>query len=536
MAQSLDRVDLTATLNTPRRGKLLAGCAAWVLAALACWALWPATAELWARRWLAGSDIRWPQQTYLAIVGLKDASTLLVPRGELSLLEIDTRPKFVGAEGDWQLPGRGAPLVVESQAPPASQTPEQVAINYKLSDGTRKRGSAVQYGDTMFRYELAPLADTAQLRITGGDDWLGPITLEPVDRPAITSLEILAKRAGSDDVETQTVGAGSEFLYLKETQLELRLVADQPLESAEVLDKSVPLTGWQRVGERGYVLRWTMQEPLALEFRLVGRRGQLTSKPYFLAIGLLKDREPRVTIRSSGVGRRITPVARIPLALHATDDFGVTALGLEFERTQLSEGKPVVTIDKVDLSSELPPAEAGPARIDVELDHELALKDRGLSPGNLIKLRGAASDNCALGTQAGISRWLSFQIVSADELFYELLTRQREQRAKFARSVESAKQQSTALAGLAKREDAIAIVRAESVIDRQVAQVATQLDASWQEMTLNDLGNPQARDLLQNSIIAPLRALHAEQLARLRAPWTNWPGRIPSPRSGGPRP
>ncbi len=47
--------------------------------------------------------------------------------------------------------------------------------------------------------------------------------------------------------------------------------------------------------------------------------------------------------------------------------------------------------------------------------------------------------------------------------------------------------------------------------------MANQLDASLQEMTLNDLGNPQAREMLQSAIIAPMRKLHADLLTRLRA-------------------
>ena len=140
-----------------------------------------------------------------------------------------------------------------------------------------------------------------------------------------------------------------------------------------------------------------------------------------------------------------------------------------------------------------------------------------LAPGNLLKMRALATDNCALGTQSGSSRWLSFQIVSADELFYEILMRQREQRAKFNAAFESAKAQNVALAGLSKQDEAIAVARAENVISRQVWQVANQLDVSLQEMTLNDLGNPQAREMLQSGIITPMRALHSELLTNLRA-------------------
>src|SRR5262245_48360433 len=59
-AQALERIDLRATLNAPRRRKLeavLIGAAA--LVAAFC-LLFPSVAALWAKRWLAGSTIRWP--------------------------------------------------------------------------------------------------------------------------------------------------------------------------------------------------------------------------------------------------------------------------------------------------------------------------------------------------------------------------------------------------------------------------------------------------------------------------------------------
>src|SRR5262249_18281048 len=128
-----------------------------------------------------------------------------------------------------------------------------------------------------------------------------------------------------------------------------------------------------------------------------------------------------------------------------------------------------------------------------------------------------ATDNCALGTQTGHSRWLAFQIVAPDELFYEILMRQREQRAKFAAAIDSAKAQSKSLVELAKVEDLPALSRAQQVINRQVWQVAGAIDATHTEMTLNDLGTPAARGTLQSTIITPLSKLHQDLLMRLRA-------------------
>jgi hypothetical protein len=514
---ALDKVDLSSTLNVPRRRKLLAACGVGILLAIAFCAAWPATAQLWARRWLAGSSLRWPQQTYLNLIGLDDDAKLLVPRGELSLLQINARPAFARSDGRWVLAGRDEPLVVEAPTAPKSQPPEQVSIAYTLSDGAKRRGNAAQFDEANFRYELPPLAEPVELHITGGDDWLGPITIEPIDRPTVDTIEITARRPGSGEPQTQQVGEGSaQLLFLPETSLQLRLVASQPLHSAEVLDKGLPVAGWQRVDERTYTLSWTTKESLALEFRLIGQRGGLGSKPYFLAIGLLKDREPRVTIRSTGVGRRVTPVARIPLTLRASDDFGVASLALDAERTALGDDKPQV--DSWRQEMEKPPAAAAETvlRPEIDWDYELELRARGLAPGNMVKLRGVAADACTLGAQTGNSRWLLFQIVSSDELFYEILMRQREQRAKFGAALDSAKAQSKLLGELTRPEDASAVARAEQVIARQVWQVANQLDATLQEMTLNDLGNAQARENLQSAIIVPLRTLHGDLLTRLR--------------------
>lgn len=517
-AQALDRRDLAGTLNVARRRKMLAACGFWIGLVLGFCLLWPEVANLWTRRWLAGSSARWPQDTYLNVVGLSERDTLLVPRGEMALIEIDAQPTFAeDSPGRWVLDGRGEPLVVDSPTAPQSIPPEQVSIHYTLADGSKRRGNAAQFDESHFRFELPPLAEPAVMGITGGDDWLGPIIVEPVDRPGVSRLEITAVRPGSSAAETVRVGEGtSQLLFLPQTQLKLLLVADQPLKSAEALDKGMPVSPWQRVDERTYTFSWTMKESLALEFRLLGRRGGLVSKPYFLAVGLLKDRQPRLTIRSSGVGRRVTPVARIPLSIRANDDFGLVSLALDWELTSIRDEKPHVEAKQLELEKLAPEDDAAELLAQFEYDNELELRESALAPGNSLKLRSVATDACALGTQTGHSRWLTFQIVSSDELFYEILMRQREQRVKFAAAIDSAKAQSKKLGQLAKPEELSGLARAQQVINRQVWQVANQLDGTLVEMTLNDLGNQQARDSLQSTIITPMRKLHEDLLNRLR--------------------
>ena len=58
--------------------------------------------------------------------------------------------------------------------------------------------------------------------------------------------------------------------------------------------------------------------------------------------------------------------------------------------------------------------------------------------------------------------------------------------------------------------------RQHQIATRQVSQIANRLDATLQEMTLNDLGSTQAREILASGIIAPMRELQRTPMANLR--------------------
>ena len=59
-------------------------------------------------------------------------------------------------------------------------------------------------------------------------------------------------------------------------------------------------------------------------------------------------------------------------------------------------------------------------------------------------------------------------------------------------------------------------MRKHQILSRRVLQIATRLDATLLEMTLNDLGNSKSNELLSQEIIAPIRELHAAEISDVR--------------------
>ncbi|MBL9124871.1 MAG: hypothetical protein JNG90_14640 [Planctomycetaceae bacterium] len=512
---AIEASDLTGLLDAERRKRFAQVLAAVAAVALACCLIAPANTRLWAQRWLLGSNVRWPQRTYLGLAGLDAQGRLLVPRGEPVIVEADAAPEFAAVAGGFTVQRRGSLLFVPGATPPQSRSPRQVSFDYREPNGTRRRGLFARIARGRFRYELPPVVEPIELAIAGGDDWLEPITVWPVDRPTLASLTLLAGNpAQPDSAPVRYEGAENPLLFLPRTPLELQLTSRVPLSAATLSAKSGVVPQLERVDATHYRAQWKLGEPLVLEIQLTGAEGGLASKPTYLSLGILKDREPRVTLRSSGVGKRVTPQATIPLNLRATDDFALAGLQLEVERTAPTEKAPPSEPEKISLA--LPPPDPAAPLMEFTTDDKLTLQPRAVTAGTMLRIRGSATDHCLDGPQSGSSRWLTFQVVTPEELFYEILMRQRAQRAKFAGSVAAAKQQQETLAVAVTPEQAPALIRTHQVVSRQVWEVGNRLEAALVEMQLNELGSAEALELLATKVVAPLRELHSDPLARQR--------------------
>ena len=244
----------------------------------------------------------------------------------------------------------------------------------------------------------------------------------------------------------------------------------------------------------------------------------LSSKPSFLSLGLLKDREPRLALRAVGVGSRVTPVATIPLTIGATDDIGLAALRLQIDRTVSVEEK-----DKIELKTKrttVPfPLPLDPSRpvLDHQVRHDVILQTDPPKVGAVLRFTAEAEDACARGAQTGRSGVLALQVVSPDELFYEILIRQRAERTKFLAVLETATKQTPVLESNPTADDFVHIMREQHAGSRQLDQIASRIADTLQEMKLNQVGSPKSHRLLQDGVIDPIRALTAGPMNQLRS-------------------
>jgi hypothetical protein len=517
--------------RTVRRGLILTAA---LLVPVAFTMIAPGAARLSLARWLRGSNERWPQGTYLSVTGVGDGDHLLAPRDEPFTLEVRADMPDLRPRGDrWLVPGRGEPF--EIRKPPESPVlPPSVRLRERTAEGTVLDVVMTSVSPGVYRHELPPSSGSSAFELVGGDDWLGPIRVERVDRPTLQSVKVRVRDPGGTPLagpsaqgEFRAVeDSGQSLIFLPDTEVELTLVGSEPIERTRLDVHPGAPPALDRVDPRTFAARWTLREATTLEIQLTSEGTGLDSKPTFLSLGLLKDREPRVTLRAQGIGGHVTPVATIPLTMAATDDLGLAGLRLQIERTSHAEGKAEPTVSKQTVPLPLP---AGARLVlDLQTRHDVDLQSAPPPIGTIIRLQAEAEDRCARGIQVGRSGVVHLQVVSVDELFYEILIRQRAERAKFLAALEAAEKQTPVLASTTSADDYLAVLRALHTGSRQLDQVAARIADTLQEMKLNQVGSPKSHRLLQDGVIDPIRELNSGPVTELR-------GVLQGLGGGGPR-
>jgi hypothetical protein len=440
-------------------------------------------------------------------------------RGSNEPFAIEVRadlPDVEQQDSGWLVPGRGEPLMIRRK-PDAPAVPESVRLRERADDGSIRDSVMTTTGPARFRHELPPSSASSSFELVGGDDWLGPIRVSRVDRPSLEAIKLRVRDPGSaGDAFRAVEDTRQHLIFLPDTEIELTLVGTEPIARTRVDVHPGQPPALTRVDSKTFVARLTLHEATTLEIGLTSEVTSLSSKPTFLSLGMLKDREPRVTLRAQGVGGHVTPVATIPLTLAATDDLGLAGLRLNVERTTHAEDKAEPVTTKQTFPIPLA-ADGGRAVLDHQARHDVDLQAAPPTIGTVLRFQAEADDRCARGVQVGRSGTLHMQVVSADELFYEILIRLRGERAKFVAALDAAEKVTPTLAGAPTSDAYTVATRSLHTRTRQLDQIVARIADSLQEMKLNQVGSPKSHRLLQDGIIDSIRALNAGPTNELRA-------------------
>lgn len=519
--------DWASLWNRGRTVKRGAGLLLALLVPLVFFVLAPQAARLSMARWLRGSTERWPQRTYLTVSGLGEQDHLIAPRDEPFIVEVRADlPDVEQRKGRWVVKGR-AELLAFSSKPRVPEIPGVVRLRERSAKGSVRDAVMVAASPAVFRYELPPSSSNSTFELSGGDDWLGPVTIERVDRPELAAIRLRVREPGTSGGGFRDVGESPQHpVFLPDTVVELTFVGTQPIAEARLTVHPGEPPKLTRTDPRTFTTQWTLREATTMEVQLTSRETALTSKPSFFSIGILKDREPRVTLRALGVGVHVTPVATIPLSLAATDDLGLSAVRLQLDRTTTAGEKAEPKTSRKTVAMPLA-TDGGRAVLDHQARQDVELQADPPVVGTILRFVGEAEDRCARGAQVGRSSAVQMQVVSPDELFYEILIRQRAERAKFVAILEAAEKRAPALVGTPSPDDYSTVMRSLYSGSRQLDLIAGRIADTLQEMKLNQVGSPKSHRLLQEGVIDPIRALNAGPVGELRTVLLSLTGTAP---------
>lgn len=498
-----DRIDFSDVLNSKRFGwnvgLLLLGIG--LSLALGAGVAMGGPLSIWFNRNILLGDARWPQDTYLEIVGAEDGIVTL-PRGE-----------------NWTQLVR----VVDD-----SQVPDTVFVDFFPSRG-RPSQSMKKLPSGDFEVVFTNVIEEFQFRARGGDAVTDPVQVRLVEPPAVKelSLEVTPPPYAGSTTESLPSGKGPYYV-LKGSRLAIAGKANKPLSKVELVierpaqgaDLSppvrVPLTLSTDDAFQGEVSAEQL-EPGKYLIELTDAGGLTSKRPTSFALALKTDRPPRfAAARLIGVSGMVVPQARVPYAAKVLDDFAVTKLSLGYRwRGESSDAGDTGASEPGTLAGILP----APA---VDVEDAFDVQKLNLQPGSSITLFLEATDNDNIsGPNVGKSPDFLLRVVTEEQLRTDLLRREKEQRQEFERLLKNQEDLIVDVAALAaaagdaadftdeQRLTLMQLQKRQNLVATNSAGVANVLDAITAEVINNRLeeagGKLESR--LREKIIAPMRKI-----------------------------
>lgn len=241
-----------------------------------------------------------------------------------------------------------------------------------------------------------------------------------VDDPATGRRKrVTATEYGPPPQRLDKLPAGPEA-GLAPGQVPLLDALKEPLERRELVGPKAGET-------QGRVLvgRFKVDRDLRFHYDLLSEEGYETGKkPVVFSVRAVADRPPTVSIPEPGRRKQVTPTAKVPLKIEASDDYGIRTLDLRFKPSSPGETSPK-PVQEVALQG----FQDGDKQ--VKLDYTIDMADLRLQPGDTLVYDVVAADhNIDEARQRKESRSYELAVVRPEDLeriLQDRLTRLKEE-------------------------------------------------------------------------------------------------------------
>jgi len=286
---------------------------------------------IWARRSLMLSEELWPRKTHLTAEGFARGSKVKVARG-----------------ADYT-------LIVGADARPGRVVPETVELRYTLPDRASTRDWMVRQGVAVpgedsyqqFTYTFKSVLDSLEVYARGGDDRIGPLLLEVVESPTISSMALTCKFPAYMRRAKRQIPVTGTVQVPRGTQLTLAARTNKPIVRVEIEElgqRDKPLRRHAIVPDASGGRRFTFSLPAliadqVLLFTLLDVDGIRNRDPIRLTLAAKADEPPQVNVQLVGIGTAITPSAALPVEGRLLDDYGIDRAWFAYEIDSSRKGQ-----------------------------------------------------------------------------------------------------------------------------------------------------------------------------------------------------
>ena len=340
-----------------------------------------------ARVFLPFGDARWPHQTVLEFVELK------------------------------QRLARGEPFTVRVKVV-SGRVPDSATATFEFQEG----GSALEPMRARGRREFVASLDTVlspfKVRVNAGSAVLGPVAVDVLPPPDVQELKLSVRYPDYTGRGTETLPDGvGHVKAVRGSRVQLAATFSKPVRSASIVFDDgnrlpLELDADRKAGQTEFPLT----KDGSYWLKLVDDDG-LTNRDFSrFELRALEDKPPEVFVDKPQGAVYVTPQAQLPIRVTVKDDFGVKRVWLAYWKGEQQPQAP----GEVELAAPEQPAK----RIDVQYGWEL--RGLALSVGEVVSFYLAAADADTLhGPNVGKSRVFRAYVVTGDELLERLVDRQR---------------------------------------------------------------------------------------------------------------